>query len=46
MSSDREVVKGCLSGRLEVGNYDVNKTPAVTCPLDFRKPTFSYGKAY
>jgi len=41
MSSDREMLKGCLSGRLEAGNYDVNKTPAETGPLDFRRPIFS-----
>jgi hypothetical protein len=29
-SSDREMLKGCLSGRLEAGNYGVNKTPAET----------------
>lgn len=46
MSSDREMLKGCLSGRLEAGNYGVNKTPAETGPLDFKRPIFSHGNVY
>jgi hypothetical protein len=42
----REMLKVCLSGRLEAGNYSVHKTPAETGPLDFRSPIFSYGNIY